>query len=266
LRPGTEQLDREIVGSLMFADRWDGVILNVFSWYEQQAAATHPLVQMAVQILRSGGKLLGWGRRHWVSYPNMVAPDVPRPTSCSYFDPAYHAAAISRVKAEAAMLGARWTVLDIEPYGPSPQGALKDAILTALDRQRIRRPIAEATEATGRVDIATPSGSNRETHYSYALREVASTYWCQKTYGATSVDTVPEIKTPPGVEVDMHWWGSNLGLADEIAAGGKYVTVDDVWALDWLAIKAAYPGALGVIAYVRAERAADVILASRSEA
>jgi hypothetical protein len=133
--------------------------LSVPSWQQYPKATQDARVRAVVQLAERENVALIWGRMLWPPYG-------PEKTAWDHIRPAFYSAAITALRIEGALIGAEATALDGEPYGDSPQHALKGPDVPSLWQGRyILWAIAEAVKSVGRVDYFYPHGGYPYTFY-----------------------------------------------------------------------------------------------------
>jgi len=244
------------------------VILKVPSWQEYPDAPDHLLIKHALNICRDRGIPVIWGRNLWVSWPEFVDGTKfnfvpPIPDASSQYDPAYFAAALATVSAEARRIGAVGTFLDTEPYGDSVHKlSLKSAELTEALQSRIRSAVQIAVASAGRVDFVYPSSSGRATHFAWPLLELGQWRCDSKAYYTTAPDyQLPKINPPTCIEHRLDLWGCNVGLGrpEDVVGSQVKLTIADVMALDLSVIRQQHPDCRGIWVYIDADIFPDVI-------
>lgn len=255
LRDDTADTDRAIVDALSSLTWFDHVILVVPSWQDKPDAANHPLVRRAIDTCKVRGIRVIWGRWLWQAWP--IADVSPR-----HLDPIHYACAIARIKAEAALLGADGTHLDMEPYaGASEKDHLRTP-LTLEQQVQIRAAAMTAVEAAGPVDYIRPTSSNSPLHFCWSLLELGEHLCDSKTYYVKAPDyEVPKVSPPPWCKHLIDIWGCNVGLGrpEDVVAGQLKLTADDVKTLDLSAIRWMFPECKGIWVYADYDILAKVI-------
>ena len=110
-----------------------------------------PEVLEAIDIAREAGLKVIWSRWLWHAWEDFQDLE-------DTFDPDFYAAAVIQVQTEAAALGADYTAMDCECYGPSPLNDYLDAAIPE-DNFIAMRAAVEQAAAEHQVDFVYPSGA-----------------------------------------------------------------------------------------------------------
>ncbi len=223
----------------------DGILLALPSWQEAPNALEHDLVQKTLHKCRVHGIDVYLGRDLWIRWK---ARSPYKQSKLDVFNPAYYAAYLSRIDAEARAIGAKGTFVECEPYGDTIfKPWFKQAGFDQSERQRVLKAVAEATAIAPPVTFAYPAGGRRPNHYSWPLRYLGDQFLHSKTFQVR--DPKRLRATPPsGHKLQLNWWGSWLKAADKPGSGP--LTVGEFLSLDWPGIRTELPELQGVWIYV----------------
>lgn len=231
--------------SALYAMLMDGVwfthiAIVVRSWPEVPDAARNQAVLRAMRVCEHFALPFIWGRWLWVGWPSDKL-DAPMPEELSHYDPAYYAAAIANLKAEARSLGAADTFLDAEPYARSVQkGPLKSG-LGCIDQVSIPHAIERAVSATGPVDFIYPCSSSNPNNYPWSVVGLGKNRMDSKTYKVKTADGKVPANPPDGVEHKVHVWGHWVGE--------NALSPADVMAFDMQRVRERFPENIGQWVY-----------------
>ncbi len=258
LRYDTQERDVAAVDAL-WSDNlswFTHVFLNTTSWQESPLAVENPLVKHAVDLCREQGVGVVWGRWLWVGWS-----DDPQRFAHVHDDPAFYVNAIATVRGEARQLGASGTLLDVEPYGNSPQKkTLKPRDLGQVDRDIIEGRVAAATSVAGQVDYIFPTASTRSKSYVWPLTGLGVNRCCNKTYYSVPPDYTVNANPPPTHKHLIHLWGSAVATSTPAASAGvTSLTPARVKAIDLAEVRKLHPGCVGQWIYVDPEELPAVL-------
>lgn len=211
----------------------DELLLAVPSYWEAPNASEHELVQSVIDICRGHAVKVDWGRRLFVTWD----VDTSRPQAPGdWCDPAYYAVTLARIKEEAKSIGAD-SFINCEPHGDKTETEwFKKPGFTPDQRERVEDAVRQAISLTGKVDYAYPAGSANPKHFSWPMHCMGIEGLQSKTYEVMNPDSV-QITPPEGYAREVVWWG--------VLLGGSGLTVQQYRALDWPAIKVAWPECKG---------------------
>ena len=197
LLPTTEEQEYGwLEGYAEAAKSIDGILLNLPSWQEVPDALHNDLVQKTLRECRLHGIDVYLGRDLWIRWKGRSSY---KQKKLDVFNPAYYAAYLSRINAEAKVIGAKGTFVECEPYGNTIfKPWFKKAGFDQSECRRVLNAVAEATAIAPRVTLAYPAGGGRPNHYSWPLRYLGEQFLHSKTYQVRDPKTLrtefPELK------------------------------------------------------------------------
>ena len=260
LRIGLTLLDRNAQQEASWLDAFvkassyvDRLVLKGSSFHECPDALNHWLVRAFVDICRTAGIPLYWGRELWVCWKTYSFRGQKQ---LDAYDSEYYTAALSGIRAEAKALEAEGTYIYCEPNGDTIfRPWFKENGFESAQRNRIAEAIQLALGVVPPVDFASPAGSLASDHYSWTLRALGRENFHSRSYCVRTAEGF-DANAPDGVAWDLHWWGVLLG-----AAGNPHnaLTVDEYAALDFARIKGIHPECKGVWLNPVAEDRRDVM-------
>lgn len=222
----------------------DGILLVVPSWQEAPDALCNNLVRRIATTCSLTGNSVNvyWGRRLWITWANLA--DYPQ-HKWDVYDPAYYAAFLSRLAAEAKAIGALGTFAECEPYGDKLHTEwFKRDGFGSWNRRKVLKAIQAAKRVAPAATMAYPAGSMDPRHYSWPMRNLGKEFLHSKTYKVQDPAQV-RLNPPSGYAVNMDWWGSWVTTTGDGKTGP--LTVEQYQDLSWDDIRMLYnyPGLKG---------------------
>ncbi|MHC4511424.1 MAG: hypothetical protein ACYTAO_21150 [Planctomycetota bacterium] len=254
LREEYNERERSWLGLYQHVPKFaNGVLLALPSWQEVPNVLNDRLVEETLDQCVSHGLDVYFGRDLWIRWKGRTTW---KQKINDVFDPAYYAAYLSRLAAEAKAIGAKGTFAECEPYGNTIfKPWFKKDGFSEQEFWRVLAAITEARQVAPATTMAYPAGAQHPNHYSWPLRYLGNQFLHHKTYQLLEfkVNATP----PNGFPLQMNWWGT--WIAERVYPGEKPLTVAEYQALDWGAIRQAHPDMIGNWIYIAAEEWLQVV-------
>lgn len=220
-----------------------GILLGLPSWQQEPGALHHQLVVDARMACHAAGIDIYHGRDLFSRW----GPTAEIQRRSDVFNPAYYAAYLRGLGAEARAIGAAGTFAYCEPHGDSPfQEWFKKTGFSRLDRWRVKGAIERALRVAPPTTLAYPAGGKQSSQFGWMLRRLGEQNLHHKPFKLRNPSRLH--MTPPRRErIELDWWGSWLTTVD---GGGFGPLLVREWRnLDFHAIQAAYPECRGFWVY-----------------
>ncbi len=243
----------------------DGIILNVLSRLDQPDAATHPMVLAIIDQCHRHDLEIIWGRDLWPRWRGIDAYSIG-----DLFNPAWYAAALSAIRAEADALDIERTFIYAEPHGEGPlaNDHAEQMLHNEIDdasRIQIDNAIRNAQgSGVPPADIMYPAFASSQTAYPWALLRLGKLYWTMRTFGVGAPPDEPIINPPVGTfrPSTLNTWAVRLApkgrpYGPNDTAGQH--SVEQFMALDWAAIQVAYPKCKTLVLFAETRAVSEVM-------